>query len=108
MTPPLSASLDEILDLPGRGDCVAERSLASAPSLALTPRRPLFLEGEAGAGKTGIAKAPAAAAALSCAGGHLSLQRRRGIDLFKLPGVAETLDWTRALTAPDALELGLA
>ena len=29
----------------------------------------------------------------------------RGQDLFKLPGVAETLDWTRALNTLDSLEL---
>ena len=33
------------------------------------------------------------------------VQELRHRDLFKLPGVAETLDWTRALTTLDALEL---
>src|SRR3954452_16361652 len=33
------------------------------------------------------------------------LQELRRRDLFKLPGVAETLDWTRALTTLDTLEL---
>ncbi|MBS0314603.1 MAG: MoxR family ATPase [Proteobacteria bacterium] len=33
------------------------------------------------------------------------IQRLRREDLFKLPGVAETIDWTRALTALDVLEL---
>ncbi len=33
------------------------------------------------------------------------VQRLRREDLFKLPGVAETIDWTRALTALDVLEL---
>ena len=33
------------------------------------------------------------------------VQELRGMDLFKLPGVAETLDWTRALTFLDALSL---
>ena len=33
------------------------------------------------------------------------VQELRRRDLFKLPGVAETLDWTRALTTLDALEL---
>ncbi|MCB1884047.1 MAG: MoxR family ATPase [Geminicoccaceae bacterium] len=33
------------------------------------------------------------------------VQALRGKDLFKLPGVAETLDWTRALTTLDVLEL---
>ena len=33
------------------------------------------------------------------------VQRLRQADLFKLPGVAETIDWTRALLALDALAL---
>ncbi|MFL6650168.1 MAG: MoxR family ATPase, partial [Sulfurifustaceae bacterium] len=31
--------------------------------------------------------------------------RLRAMDLYKLPGVAETLDWTRALTALDRSDL---
>jgi MoxR-like ATPase len=33
------------------------------------------------------------------------VQKLRGMDLFKLPGVAETIDWTRALTTLDKLAL---
>jgi MoxR-like ATPase len=33
------------------------------------------------------------------------IQRVRKEDLFKLPGIAETIDWTRALTALDVIEL---
>ena len=33
------------------------------------------------------------------------VQRLRGMDLFKLPGVAETIDWAAALSALDAQEL---
>jgi len=33
------------------------------------------------------------------------VQKLRGMDLFKLPGVAETIDWTRALVALDAVAL---
>ena len=33
------------------------------------------------------------------------MQRLRGEDLFKLPGVAETIDWARALIALDAVAL---
>lgn len=33
------------------------------------------------------------------------VQRLRDADLFKLPGVAETIDWSRALTALDCLAL---
>ncbi|QQP92225.1 MoxR family ATPase [Skermanella sp. TT6] len=56
MTNPLPASVDETLELLQRGDYVAERSLATALYLALKLNRPLFLEGEAGTGKTEIAK----------------------------------------------------
>jgi MoxR-like ATPase len=57
MTPrPLPASVDETLETLGAGDYVAERSLATALFLALRLGRPLFLEGEAGTGKTEIAK----------------------------------------------------
>ena len=33
------------------------------------------------------------------------VQRLRKMELFKLPGVAETLDWTNALTALDKMSL---
>jgi MoxR-like ATPase len=52
----LPASIDDTLALLSRGDYVAERSLATAVFLALRMGRPLFLEGEAGVGKTEIAK----------------------------------------------------
>jgi MoxR-like ATPase len=35
----------------------------------------------------------------------LFVQRLRSMDLFKLPGVAETIDWVRALMALDAIAL---
>ena len=53
---PLPSSVDETLALLKAGDYVADRSLATALFLALKLRRPLFLEGEAGVGKTEIAK----------------------------------------------------
>jgi len=56
MTKPLPASVDETLTLLSNGEYVAERSLATALYLALKLNRPLFLEGEAGVGKTEIAK----------------------------------------------------
>lgn len=56
MTTPLPASVDETLALLTRGNYVADRSLATALFLALKLKRPLFLEGEAGVGKTEIAK----------------------------------------------------
>ena len=56
MTTALPSSVDDTVDLLGRGDYVADRSLATALFLALSLGRPLFLEGEAGVGKTEIAK----------------------------------------------------
>jgi MoxR-like ATPase len=53
-TPP--ASVDETAALLRQGNYIADRSLATALFLALRLRRPLFLEGEAGVGKTEIAK----------------------------------------------------
>jgi len=52
----LPKSIDETQDLLASSDYVAERSLATALYLALAMQRPLFLEGEAGVGKTEIAK----------------------------------------------------
>jgi MoxR-like ATPase len=52
----LPETVDDILALLKAGDYVADRSLATALFLALKLRRPLFLEGEAGVGKTEIAK----------------------------------------------------
>ncbi len=57
---PLPATVDATLDLLTANDYVAERRLATAVFLALKLRRPLFLEGEAGVGKTEIAKVLAA------------------------------------------------
>ena len=53
---PLPASVDETLALLSGGNYVGERSLATVLFLALKLGRPLFLEGEAGVGKTEIAK----------------------------------------------------
>jgi MoxR-like ATPase len=56
MPSPLPQSIDETQKLLGACDYVAERSLATSLFLSLTMQRPLFLEGEAGVGKTEIAK----------------------------------------------------
>ncbi len=56
----LPGSIDETLALLTRGDYVADRSLATVVFLAMKMGRPLFLEGEAGVGKTEIAKVLAA------------------------------------------------
>ncbi len=52
----LPADIDATLALLGEGRYVADRALATAIFLALKLGRPLFLEGEAGVGKTEIAK----------------------------------------------------
>jgi MoxR-like ATPase len=52
----LPASVSDTFELLSRGQYVADRSLATAVYLALSLKRPLFLEGEAGTGKTEIAK----------------------------------------------------
>jgi MoxR-like ATPase len=59
--PALPASVDTTLAMLGSADYVADRSLATAVHLALHLKRPLFLEGEAGVGKTEIAKVLASA-----------------------------------------------
>ena len=56
----LPATVDATLDLLTAQDYVADRRLATAVFLALKLQRPLFLEGEAGVGKTEIAKVLAA------------------------------------------------
>src|SRR3954471_18896240 len=50
------ASIDDTLKLLAGADYLADRSLATVLFLALRMNRPLFLEGEAGVGKTEIAK----------------------------------------------------
>lgn len=52
----LPANIDETVELLARGNYVANRSLATVIFLALKMGRPLLLEGEAGVGKTEIAK----------------------------------------------------
>src|SRR5207302_837113 len=180
----LPKSIDDTLALLARADYVAERSLATTVFLSLKMSRPLFLEGEAGVGKTEIAKVlagglgrtdepfeayllevlsdfqitipeigtvrakeppivvltsnrtreihdaikrrcfyhwvdyPDAARELEIlkrkapeASENLSrevvafVQRLRKMDLFKLPGVAETIDWSKALVALDKMTL---
>jgi MoxR-like ATPase len=57
----IPASVDAMLELLGSRGYLAERSLATVTYLALRMGRPLFLEGEAGVGKTEIAKVLSAA-----------------------------------------------
>src|SRR5436305_13933887 len=56
MARPLPDSIDETQKLLASGDYVADLSLATSLFRALAMRRPLFLEGEAGVGKTEIGK----------------------------------------------------
>jgi MoxR-like ATPase len=57
LTPqPAPQSIDATMAMLAGADYVADRSLATVLFLALKMRRPLFLEGEAGVGKTEIAK----------------------------------------------------
>ncbi|MDU1667700.1 MAG: MoxR family ATPase [Bradyrhizobium sp.] len=57
----LPASVDAMLELLSSRGYLAERSLATVTYLSLRMGRPLFLEGEAGVGKTEIAKVLSAA-----------------------------------------------
>src|SRR5918995_537207 len=52
MSKSLPKSIDETQALLAKGEYVADRSLATSLYLALAMKRPLFLEGEAGVGKT--------------------------------------------------------
>jgi MoxR-like ATPase len=73
----LPKSIDETLALLAAGNYVAERSLATALFLALRMERPLFLEGEAGVGKTELAKVVAQALGRTL----LRLQCYEGLDI---------------------------
>ncbi len=56
MTKPIPDTVDAALELLSDGAYVADRSLATVLFLSLKLNRPLFLEGEAGVGKTEIAR----------------------------------------------------
>src|SRR5947199_379461 len=154
------SSIEATLALLAEADYLADRSLATVLFLALRMGRPLFLEGEAGVGKTEVAKVLAKTLGrqlirLQCYEGldvaaavyewnygaqmitirlaeaegsaerELSIVRAKvpGIaerlsreivlfaqslrkeDLFKAPGVAETLDWAAALSELDVVAL---
>ena len=58
---PLPQSIDETMAMLESADYVADRALATVLFLSLRMNRPLFLEGEAGVGKTEIAKVLASA-----------------------------------------------
>ena len=56
MTPPLPSSTDDVIQLLAGAGYIAGRDLGTVVFLALRMGKPLFLEGEAGTGKTEIAK----------------------------------------------------
>lgn len=56
LPPPLPTTIEAVETLLKKGHYLADRALATALFLALRLGRPLFLEGEAGVGKTEIAK----------------------------------------------------
>ena len=56
MATEIPTSIDQVAELLGQADYIADRSLATVLFLSLKMGRPLFLEGEAGVGKTEIAK----------------------------------------------------
>ncbi len=57
----LPQSIDETIEMLGKQDYLAGKSLATVVFLALKMGRPLFLEGDAGVGKTEVAKVLASA-----------------------------------------------
>jgi MoxR-like ATPase len=73
----LPKSIDDTQRLLAAGDYVADRSLATSLFLSLAMQRPLFLEGEAGVGKTEIAKVIAQALAREL----IRLQCYEGLDI---------------------------
>ncbi len=73
----LPASVDAVIELLAAQNYVCDRRLATALFLALSLRRPLFLEGEPGVGKTELAKTLAQALGTAL----LRLQCYEGLDV---------------------------
>src|ERR1700719_1250367 len=71
------ASVDAVVDLLGAQDYLCDRRLATAILVAMRINKPLFLEGEAGVGKTEAARALAAGLGARL----IRLQCYEGIDL---------------------------
>jgi MoxR-like ATPase len=71
------ASIDEVIERMGQERYISDRGLATAIFLALKLGKPLFIEGEAGVGKTEAAKVMAAALGARL----IRLQCYEGIDL---------------------------
>src|SRR3974377_1602584 len=83
----LPGSIDATLKLLAEADYLADRSLATVLFLALRMGRPLFLEGEAGVGKTEIGKVLAATLARRL----IRLQCYEGLDI-----AAAVYEWNYA------------
>ncbi|MGA2209024.1 MAG: MoxR family ATPase [Acidimicrobiales bacterium] len=95
MTPP--TTVDEVVAALTAHDYLADEGLATAIFLAMTLRRPLLLEGEAGVGKTEVAKVLS-----RWTGGELlRLQCYEGIDLSQ---AAYEWDYARQLLHLRAVE----
>ncbi len=56
MTHALPQSVDETVEILAAGNYIADRNLATTLYVSLSMQRPIFLEGEAGVGKTELAK----------------------------------------------------
>ena len=80
MPPALPTSIDETAALLAKADYVAGRDLSTVLFLALRMGRPLFLEGEAGVGKTEIAKVLSSTLGRSL----IRLQCYEGLDIPRL------------------------
>src|ERR1700744_280567 len=83
----LPASIDATVDLLAQADYLADRSLGTVLFLALRMGRPIFLEGEAGVGKTEIAKGLAQTLGRKL----IRLQCYEGLD-----GASAVLEWNYA------------
>ena len=83
----LPQSIDATLKLLGQANYLADRSLATVLFLALRMGRPIFLEGEAGVGKTEVAKVLAATLGRRL----IRLQCYEGLDL-----AAAVYEWNYA------------
>ena len=71
------ASVDAVVDLLAANDYLCDRRLATAILVSMRIKKPLFLEGEAGVGKTEAARALAAGLGARL----IRLQCYEGIDL---------------------------
>ena len=102
-------SIDETFELVSRGGYVGDRAMCTALFLALTMKRPLFLEGEAGVGKTEIAKVLAATLGRQL----IRLQCYEGLDIatavyeWNHPRQMMAIRMAEATTAEDATLPGI-